>query len=70
LDGAASLAPGTGHVDLFGYATLDRIGAALDYEQRMRWANLSTFAQAWAGAARDDGWRPDAGVVGGVRWRF
>lgn len=70
MNGAASLTPGTGRVDLLGYATLERVGAALEYEQRLRRAGLSTFAQAWAGAARSDGWRPDAGVVGGLRWRF
>lgn len=70
MDGAAALTPGTGRIDLFGYATLDRIGAALDYEQRLRASGLSAFGQAWAGATRESRWRPDAGVMGGVRWSW
>ncbi|MDX2087853.1 MAG: hypothetical protein SFX73_08385 [Kofleriaceae bacterium] len=70
MDRAASLRPGTGRIDLLGYATLERVGAALDYEQRLGRTSLSTFAQAWAGAARADRWRPDAGVAAGLRWGF
>jgi hypothetical protein len=70
MDGAASLTPGTGRVDLLGYATLEKVGAALEYEQRARHSGLSTFARAWAGASRADRWRPDAGVIGGLRWTF
>ena len=67
---AASLAPGTGHIDLTGYATLDRVGAALDYEQRLRRPNLSAFAHAWAGATRTDRWRRDAGAMAGLKYLF
>lgn len=70
MDRAASLTPGTGRVDLLGYASTDRIGAALDYEQRLLHSGLSTFARAWAGATRANGWRPDAGVMAGLRMRF
>lgn len=73
MNSAASLTPGTGRIDLLGYATLSRLGAALDYQQRLARTPLSTFAQAWAGAARqgeEDRWRPDAGILGGVRWTF
>jgi hypothetical protein len=70
MESAASLTPGTGRIDLLGYASLERIGAALDYEQRLRSSRLSTFARAWAGAERVDGWRPDAGVMGGLRFTF
>ena len=70
LDRADALTPGTGRIDLLGYATLERVGAALDYEQRFRTRNLSAFAQAWAGASRESRWQPDAGVMGGLRWRF
>ena len=70
MNRAASLKPGTGHVDLSAYATLDRLGASLDYEQRLRRTNLSTFAKAWAGAARVDRWKADAGVAAGLRWAW
>jgi hypothetical protein len=70
LDSAAALTPGSGRIDLLGYATLERVGAALEYEQRFRSSDLSTFAQAWAGASRESRWKRDAGVMGGLRWRF
>ena len=70
MDRAASLTPGTGRVDLLGYASLDQAGAALEYEQRLRSSGFSTFARAWAGATRADGWKPDAGVTAGLRWTF
>lgn len=69
MDRAASLAPGRGHLDLLGYATLDRMWASLELESKPR-SNVSTFAKAWAGAAREDRWRPDAGVVAGLRMRW
>ena len=69
MDRAASLSPGSGRVELLGYATLERMGAALDYEQRFK-SGLSTFAQAWAGAERSERWRADAGVLGGLRFRW
>jgi hypothetical protein len=69
LDRAATLAPGRGHIDLTAYATLERAGAALDFESTLR-PGLSAFAQAWAGMARDDRWQPDAGVQVGARWRW
>lgn len=69
MNGAASLAPGTGRVQLTGYATLDKIGASLDYEQRFR-SRLATFANAWAGANNIDGWRPDAGIQAGLRYTW
>jgi len=70
MDRAASLTPGTGRVELFGYATLQKMGAALEYEQRLRRSGLSTFARAWAGATRADAWKPDAGVMTGLRWTW
>lgn len=69
LDRAAALTPGRGKLDLFGYATLERAGAALDLEAKLR-PGLSTFAQAWAGAAKVDRWRPDAGATAGLRWTW
>ncbi len=69
LDRAAALAPGSGHLDLTAYATLERAGAALDFAAAIR-PGLSTFAQAWAGAVRDESWRADAGVQGGLRWTW
>ncbi len=69
MDRAASLKPGSGKLELLGYATLERAGAALDLEAKLR-PNLSTFAQAWAGAARVDRWKPDAGVMAGLRWTW
>ncbi|WP_199351062.1 hypothetical protein [Haliangium ochraceum] len=43
----------------------------LDYAHRIT-SGTSAFAQAWGGLARDDTgrWRPDYGVVGGLRWRW
>jgi hypothetical protein len=70
MDGAASLAPGTGRLDLLGYATLERMGAAVEYEQRLRHPGLATFARAWAGATHADEWKPDAGVMGGLTFRW
>jgi hypothetical protein len=69
LDRPAALSPGHGQVDLFGYATLDRIGAGLDAEARLT-RGLSAYAQAWAGAQRDDVWHKDVGAVGGLRWQW
>jgi hypothetical protein len=69
-DAAASLQPGRGHVDLFAIATLERVGGGLEYEQGLT-KNLSAFAQGWLTKAHDDtGWRTDAGVVSGLRWRW
>jgi hypothetical protein len=74
LNSAASLKPGTGRIDLTAFATLDRMGAALDYQQRLARTSLSTFAQAWAGLSKlgdgGSGWKPDGGVSAGLRWSF
>ncbi|MDX2023255.1 MAG: hypothetical protein SF187_23680 [Deltaproteobacteria bacterium] len=75
MNGAASLKPGTGRIDLTAFATLDRMGAALDYQQRLARTSVSTFAQAWAGLSKLDagsggGWRADGGVNAGLRWSF
>ncbi len=69
MDHASALAPGTGRASLFGYATVERAGAALDVESRLR-SGLPAFAQAWAGASKLDGWRPDYGVMGGLTYRW
>lgn len=68
LDRAASLAPGHGRADLFGFLEPTRLGGAVDYTHRITPA-LSAFAQGWAGAERDeyDRWRTGYGVYAGLR---
>jgi len=66
---AAALAPGTGKVSLLGYATVERAGAALEVESKLR-SGLSAFAEAWAGASKDERWRLDYGVMGGLAYRW
>jgi hypothetical protein len=51
-------------------ATLDRVGGGLEYEHGLT-HNLSAFAQGWLTKDRDDsGWRTNAGVQSGLRWRW
>ena len=69
VDRAVALDPGHGRVDLFGYATLERAGAGVDMEAKLK-PGLSAFAQAWVGAEREQGWHKDAGVTGGLRYQW
>jgi hypothetical protein len=69
LDRADSIAPGHGHLDLLGFATLDRIGAGLEMETKLR-SNLTAFARAEAGLVRGQGFRPDVSVIGGLRYQW
>ena len=69
LDHAAALAPGRGHLDLLGYATLDRIGAGLEMETKLK-SSLPAFARADAGLVRGQGFKPDVSVIGGLRWQW
>ena len=69
MDRAASLTPGTGNASLFAYATVERAGATLEVESKLR-SGLSAFAQAWAGATREERWRPDYGVMTGLEYRW
>jgi hypothetical protein len=66
---AAAIAPGHGHLDLSGFATLDRIGAGLEMETKLK-SNLTAFARAEAGLVRGQGFKPDASVIGGLRWQW
>ena len=69
-DHAATLAPGRGHIDLFGMATLERVGAGLLYEHGLA-RNLSAFAEGWLTKEREQsGWRTSAGLVSGLRLRW
>jgi len=69
LDHAAAIAPGHGHLDLLGFATLDRIGAGLEMESKLK-GNLTAFARAEAGLVRGQGFKPEASVTAGLRWLF
>lgn len=69
LDHADAIAPGHGHLDLLGFATLDRIGAGLEMEAKLR-SNLTAFARAEAGLVRGQGFKPDASVIGGLRYQW
>jgi hypothetical protein len=71
LGRAASLAPGHGRAELFGFAERDRLGGAIDSSYRIS-RGLSAFAQGWAGAERDatGRWRTGSGALGGLRLRF
>ncbi len=69
LDHAAALAPGRGHLDLLGFATLDRIGAGLEMEAKLK-SSLTAFARAEAGLVRGQGLKPDVSVMGGLRWQW
>ncbi len=69
-DRAASLVPGHGKVDLFGYADLGRVGAGLEATHAFT-RNLAAFGQAWVGKERDEAtgspWRTSAGALAGLR---
>ena len=69
LERAAAINPGHGHLDLLGFANLDRVGAGLEMETKLR-SNLPAFARAEAGLVRGQGFKPDASVVGGIRWQW
>lgn len=69
LDQAGAIAPGHGHLDLLGFATLDRVGAGLQMESKLN-SKLTAFARAEAGLVRGQGWKPDASVIGGLRWQW
>lgn len=71
MDRASALAPGSGSLDLFGYAEKDRLGGGLEYQHHIT-QGLAAFAQGWAGTQRDalDQWRTDYGAVAGLRWSW
>jgi hypothetical protein len=57
-------------VDLFGLATLDRVGGGLEYEHGLT-GRLSAFAQGWLTKDRGEGgWRTNAGLVSGLRLKW
>ncbi len=70
LERVGQRAPGSGRLDLYGFATPTQLGVAVDYEHRVR-QRLALFARGHVGAVRDSGpWRKDAAALAGLRYTF
>jgi hypothetical protein len=66
LDRADALAVGRGHVDLFGFAGPDALGAGMDLSARVS-SRVSAFGSAWGGWDVENGNRLTWGALGGLR---
>ena len=70
LDAAESLTPGSGVLELRGYARPGSAGVSADLSARIT-ESLSAFGTAYAGISNVGGnWDPDYGAMAGIRYRW